>query len=301
MKNVNLKMSAKFILVLVCSALLGPVASSHADLLVYENFDYASSSLLTGESGGQGWGDSWALTGSTGGDTVMADGWSVDGVTSSGRAWRMDNYAGGTISRTLSQSVGIVGGTATHSEIWVSFMAVHAKDNFDYDFNLLDSTDTSRVHVMGPDDSGAVANTVRFDVQGASWNSEVSAIPTISYDYSEGPVFLLMKYGFAPGDLTTVDTWAFDIGDSIPQTEALLPSDSGHHNQFTGVADFYFDRLSFGGYSFDPAQIDEIRVATTLDDALHGTTVMIPEPSSLLVFSFGMGLLLMRRNFLAQT
>ena len=258
-----------------------------AGVLVYEGFDYDLGSNLASQNGGLGWGGAWNLDGSIGGDTGMEAGWEIDGVTSSGNAWRMDNYVSGTIKRTMSQSFGIVGGVATHDEIWFSTMVLHGKNSFDYDLNLSDSTDTSRVHILGPEsDAGGI---IRVVVQGSSWDSGILGAPGIPYTYDGGPTYLLMKYSFVPGNLTTVDTWIFGVGESIPQTEGLLPTDAAHYHQFTGVNDFSFDRFDVGGYSYEPTQIDEIRVGEMLRDSLHGMPV--PEPASLMFFVFGAGLL----------
>jgi hypothetical protein len=281
-------------LTLLAMALMSLIAwqAAQADLLVYEGFDYNSGSHLNTQNGGGGWAGAWSMTGSTSGDTGMVSGWNMTGMTSTGRAWRMDNFASGSLTRTMSQAVGIVGGVATHSVIWTSVMLTHAKDSFNYSYNLLDSSGTSRIRIQGPIDNGAAINRAKITVQADAYYSDLSAIDPAAFSYT--PKLALMRIGFAAGGLTTVETWLFGSSDSVPQTEAALGAGPTDYHKWTGVADFSFDRLTFGGYSFEPSQIDEIRVATTLDDALHGTQV-IPEPASMAMLAAG-GLMMIRRR-----
>lgn len=291
-------------------ATLSLLAPAHADLLLYEGFDYSPGALL-GNNGGT-WDPTaaWSTTGDGGGISsaqVLAGSLSLsDYPTAGGRAEVASNantgggYPSWTATRTLPASTSIpVGG-----DVWVSFLFLQDQSAsfanqtwLSFGGDLLRQQTVTRFAGDGPDnirvgaDNGEGPESAAIIAQGTTYLA-VSRFSNLNQPVFSGAVNTATMWVFdaAGWDALSAGTLDESALNSLAigvATHSVGPSDfpvqlgPGNAIDLTVITDFGINNR---------AVFDEIRVGTALQ------SVVVPEPASLAVALLGGAALLGRRR-----
>ena len=313
----------KLILSLFSVASLAVIPTSQATLIFHEPFDAAGGTTLANLGtplGGSGsWLDNSSGTGSDGSGqemTVRANG--TTGANS-GQTWagipstsaypntggflegerRNDNS--GSISLSTSVASEFVDG----STIWLSFVAGatlvpgqpdnHHKPNVAIGQGaLLD--DRAQVAAGEAVGGGVAHNTSGGNPRARYWDDQNT--DGVYEDFLGNSLsrispqqLFVTKFEFGAAN-DTITTAVFDIESYLGLSESDF--DNAPQTTITTVNNLdnaSFDTLSFHG---SRSSYDEIRLATTFDEAVGLGGAVIPEPSSVLLSFIGLGVLVMR-------
>ena len=312
---------SRFFLALI-SLVLG-LGVSRGELLFYEPFDYAPNSALSGLVPPLGAGGPWVDNSSGTGDggsgqamTVRANGTTGAG---SGQTWpgipsastfvnsggylegerRNDNS--GHIPLAAEVTAKFIDGAT----IWLSFVSAattvvgqpdnHHKPNVAIgQGELLD--DRAQVAAGEAVGGGVAHNTSGGNPRARYWDDENT--DGVYEDFlgdrlsriSPQQLFVT-KFEFGAAN-DTITTAVFDIESYLGLSESDF--DNAPQTTITTVNNLdnaSFDTLSFHG---SRSSYDEIRLATTFDEAVGLGGAVIPEPSSVLLSFIGLGVLVMR-------
>lgn len=255
------------------AVICGFARTSNAELLAYEGFDYAVGNLV-GQDGGFGWDGGW--TG--GGDAVVVAGSlayndGTNNLLTSGNHVLIGGAAGSaTPVRNMVSDLGLTAGT-----YWISFLGQrqlpHATPADNYTRAAI-----LQARINNSTEQFSVGKSTRSDVMEWGIYSGIDIPSTSVYstiDQSE-LVFALIEVQVVGGDDGVMDdTLNVWFNPSLnPATPLGTPDVSN-----TGVDDYQFDgfRIFTGGTNGDglyaQMAIDELRVGTTLADALTGIIV----------------------------
>ncbi|MEM9345934.1 MAG: PEP-CTERM sorting domain-containing protein [Planctomycetota bacterium] len=287
--------------------------SAQAELLVYEGFNYAVGDAA-GNSGGLGLTGGWSTSTNTGGERVeIADGtdpnhlW--DGVFTNANVTQTGLHAGGSrdldsfadhvyLNRKLASSVtdSFTDGATT----WISYIHAASDDANANRATLALSSSTTIASTGGPGGSsrgrtsdvdaigfGGAFNddnvrALTWDIGGATQVNQVGGSPIATIT---SPQFVIAKIVWSDSGDDTVTVARFGEGDTI--TEAAFDSAP----QSTASIDLDQSQLDTLGMAGTRYYVDEIRIATTFEDAVSG----VPEPGSLALLGLG-GLCVLRRR-----
>lgn len=262
----------------------GPAAN--AALLAYEGFDYAEAdgTSISGLNGGTGWTEAYPTVEGT---IRLANGLSfIDHIASSGKS------AERLASATLTSNGRNWAPTVSDGTYWYSFLmspTATASNVGRGTFGIL----------QGPG-SNQNGFGIRFDFTGTvgpgatltiNANSPVQAPGTnTSFASGWGQTYLVLgRLTVDAAANTTNDIWVYQNGQSIPTSEAGLPSVmSTTTGASTGINPAMYGR-AFGDSA--PTFFDEIRVGTSFGDVMA-----IPEPSAAALGLVGLTALLRRRR-----
>jgi len=262
-------------------------ATSQAAIIAYDGFEnYTSGSNLNGGSLGDNWSGNWTTVGNhtTVQTTTLVD---PNGNVSAGsQAARLQATAnltdeGNFINRGFSAQTGTV---------YVSFLIrnVSGVDNGDfYNFQVSNGATGNTANALGVGIRNATDNPF-FARVGGSGNVTSNA----STNATQGQDFLIVAKFWKDGSSSynRTDLFLNPVDFTEPGTADATAVWGG-----TGIDTLsLFSVRNFQPESGDTVIIDELRIATTFEDALGGLPV--PEPSAALLGAFGSLILLRRRR-----
>lgn len=282
----------------------GFVSTAHATLLVYEPFNYTAGSNLAGQSGAQGTIGGWNDTSSGG---VINDMINRANGSSENQLWtgipeggypQSGGYLEGQRRNDNEAHIALDPSVTAHftdgSTIWLSYVAAatttgeldnHHKPNVAIgEGALLDD----RAKVADGQAIGAGAKFNIENITAAYWDNGENRSSSFLGRLSPQQL-IIAKIEFGPL-VDTVSAYNFDI--SLPYTTLTEADFDGAElvsiTSINNLRNALFDTLSFHG---SRANFDEIRVATTFDEAVGGEAVgggaVVPEPSSIAMFGIG--------------
>jgi hypothetical protein len=259
--------------------------TTHADLLVYEGWDYDAGSLSAGTgdnlNGGGGFDGAWSF--STGSNTqINAGSMTHAGVTTTGNQLQLRGQG----DRDLEQTFG----GPTQQDLWVSTFLL--TNNNSRQGNLeLDLAGTQTVVI-----NNNAGNSANLTIGDSSEALTTGGSPIVPDTFSH---FYLLKLEFG----VQVDDGS---GGLISGTRGFVWYDPDLSNGEAGLGAANATVEEDAVISFDGVTVqhnspssfisrnDEIRIATTFQDAISETTV-VPEPASLALLAAG-GLCLVGRR-----
>ncbi|TWT97550.1 hypothetical protein Pla108_17020 [Botrimarina colliarenosi] len=251
-------------------------SSARSEILAYEGFDYAAGSL-SGANGGYGWENAWSVSNDAvvvPGSLAYNDG--VNNLPTTGGHVVVGGAAGtATAVRTLVSNL-----TLSPGDYWMSFVGRRDLPHPDtpnnyaraaaFQTQYLGSSSVEQFSVGKVTTSIAGSVTQTWDLFSIQANPQ--SITSTGVDQST-QVMALMQVTIVGGDDEanddTVNLW---INPSLDENVPLGTPDAIN----TGFDDYLFDslRLFAGGSTADglyaQVAIDEIRLGTTLKDALTG-------------------------------
>ena len=301
------------------------VSPATAALLFHEPFEYAADTTIGGQTpalgAASGWVDTSSGNGTPGGSptaqplTVRDNG--TNGGASSGQTWsgitagsgfpntggflegmRRDNNEG-----HIALAPSVTGQFTSGSTVWLSFVAAAATNtandnNHEISFalgngafggNETGANNRGQLHNGEAIGVSSPFNQSDSRVQAAYWDGAGAVNMSAAFTARITPQQLfVIKIEFDAVDVVTVGT--FDISGAFSLTEA------GFNAATTTTVSSALDESTFNTLAFDGvrANFDEIRLATTFDEAVGASG--IPEPSSALLGLLGFGALFARRR-----
>lgn len=251
---------------------MAPLAA-RADTIAYEGFDYDTGSLA-GQSGGDGFSGAWGAI-ANGTINVVTPGLGAGDLPTSGNAVFIEPASGTTtILRSLSSTLGADGTTT-----YVSFLAHQTTGNRFFGVSLY-SGGAERL-LIGSSSNPNWGITVPGGLGG---HTAFSSTPKIAED----PVLLVLRIDSVAGN----DTLRLYVLPEPVEDEPVAASAT-----MTAYNLGTFDRIRIGagfadaGNPTSKGYIDELRIATTWEDALA-----VPEPASLGLLLAGGTLIGLRRR-----
>ncbi|MEM6550570.1 MAG: PEP-CTERM sorting domain-containing protein [Planctomycetota bacterium] len=294
------------------SLVLAPSVS--ADLLFYEGFDYAVSSNLVGQNGGdwdptRAWTTGGASNGSINAATVV-NGLTFSDYAVTGNAAQVVNNHNGTgpyqaFNAARQLPTGFT--TPSGSDVWVSFL-------FNQDENASFANETGLTFSTSADNIQQKLQSRTITLFGDDNPDNVAVGPTNGVGASSGAVIAqdttylaVSKFTNLNGPTFSSNTgtmWILEAADwdaikTAAITEAALDANNlakvehSPNNTFvaTLTSDDFLRLNTVTGFGINNrAEFDEIRVGTTLD-----SVVVIPEPASALLVTLG-GLAMLGRR-----
>jgi hypothetical protein len=267
-------------LILITALLVLPAASLHADLLVYEGFDYAYSTgeTLTGKNGGAGFAAAWQpgvnpSTGANENQLLINDGGlAYPMLASAGNAAWDDSGS----SQANYREWDTTGHTDSGDSLWFSFL-----------FNTSTESTSSelRVFALGNDNYNAGAGAMAFNT--GLLHAQLGGSRSAGISYNRGVDNLVVGLVSFTGDDSagSVTVWLNPSLGEIPDV-----ADGVTRTGTTSTATW--STLYMRGGSNWRGQVDEVRIGTSFFDV-----VPVPEPASALLAVCGtIGLFLMRRR-----
>jgi hypothetical protein len=273
-----------FAATLSASALLGGQAS--AALLAYEGWDYGTSTIRFYDGtnfnviGGaaNGFSGAWVTTNANSNDDFAYRGTFASptktGVTSTGHVARIRGSGANGPTRALASTID----SSVSSTLWVSTFMEVGNSARTGTFSLLDS---GGVEAVGFSLSGSATGALALRGTGGTSQTLTNAGNT-----STNFFLMRIEYGITQNTLSLWNATGLNLADPLPAPTLSL----------TSTTDWAFNsvRLTQNNSTSHFTAFDEIRIATTLKDALTGT-VVIPEPASLVLAGLG-GLMILGRG-----
>ncbi|MEM6334145.1 MAG: PEP-CTERM sorting domain-containing protein [Planctomycetota bacterium] len=289
--------------------------SASATLLLYEGFDYAVSSNLVGQNGGdwdatRAWTTGGASNGSINGASVVTGLTLSDYPVTGGAAQVVNNhngdgpYQGFNAARQLPSDFT----TPASTDLWVSFLfnqdesgsfanetGLTFADSVDNVQRKLQSRTITLFGDNNPDNAAVGADNGVGTSSGAVIAADVTYLAVSKFTNVNGPTF---SSNAATMWILEAADWDAIKGAAI--TEAALDANSlakvDHAPGNTFVvgltSDDYLRLDTVTGFGINNrAEFDEIRVGTTLD-----SVVVVPEPGSAILAAVGCVALLGRRR-----
>ena len=286
-------MLKKSLTTITAGALLAGFSASA--VVVYEGFDYADGSILTG-SGGDNWDGAWSTDSDSTGDPsefyTSTPGLSISGLTTTGG---LASRSEGTFNRGWATRS--IGGTTQSSltggsEMWFSFLYNSSGgEDFAFVFGDYDGLEggtnptlTSAGDAFGFASNGQNFSTITFD------NSTGQTLGTTSAG-GTSTVFIVGKITF-----DDMNEGGFDKLELFNLSNATTPEGSLPAAFSTATADLTqsgFDTVGLWDRPNSVGQIDEIRLGNSYADVSA-----VPEPSAfaLLAGVFGLACVMLRRR-----
>ncbi len=277
------------------------LTSAQGALLFYEDFTgfTAGGASLDGQGGWNSPGDSESVRNETytgGGSTGSWNGTITNSTTSGGNflAATGNTHAFGNIALSTTVTNSFAAGTTT----WFSYVEYNGNNGSAGRQNVAIGaaplTSDGGLEMAGQGigvGTGTSSNTAlaTFWEPNATGDDKITASSSIG---SGRPIFVISKIEWdavSGDDRITVKRFAFSI--PVGLTETDWNSEAGVSTNTANLDQSTFDTLSFANQY---AYLDDIRIASDFDSAVTGT-VVIPEPSALLLSSLG-GLALLRRR-----
>lgn len=267
----NLRAIARALPVLVAAFVL--VHPARATLLLYEGFDYATGSNITGQNGGSGFSGAWQL--GMGGETtnvVGASGLTYPGVASTGLAVNDGNTAAHSNLRSWTPSAGLFDdGNVLWFSALVNTSATSSDVRLYFSSNSTVSFGGAGFNIFGGAAAGGTPG-VRSEINGG-FSPTINGTPGTTM--------------FIVGRITFSDTAG---ADSITAwlNPASMPTTGGvtvNGNITTGAS---LNMGIRGGGNWQ-GTFDELRLGTTYAD-------VIPEPATMGLLGLSLGMLSLRRR-----
>ncbi|MBK1834447.1 PEP-CTERM sorting domain-containing protein [Roseibacillus ishigakijimensis] len=248
---------------------IGPLSAFGA-LTLYEGFDYAENSGLSGQSGGSGFaggGDAWDVgssAGSTPGNlTVSAGSLTYGPLLTSG------NAASGTRSndnvamyRDLAVTMGGDG-----SEVWMSFLIQATTSTAG--LSLFGSTEATFFGAINGGYSHRLYSGAGTPMTGNQFNSTATA-------FDSGTHFMVAQFDMTQ-TVPVFNVWVDP--DSSSLGNGATPTGGSFQSVASGTQDFTFDRLRIGMFSNNQTMVlDELRMGDSWVDVSP-----VPEPATTLL------------------
>ena len=233
------------------SLLCVTTAGVHAELLLYEGFDYPAGAFTNGLNGGSGWNGAWASVDTGAGKpTFTVDATSlaspIQHLASTGGALRIVG-SGDRIYRPVLEF------GANGTTIWMSFIAQQlgtAAPNSAIELSRNNMT-TLTVATFGSD-NGGTANFGASDKSAGSENEISVGTPGSALAPDTDPHLWVLKFDFGAGDADTVTLWY----DGVEKGSATMGNLT-----FQGIGSFHYSGTAGMVY-------DEIRIGTELGDVV---------------------------------
>ena len=276
------------------------VYSAHGALVFYEGFDYAAGNL----DGNGGWsaasGDPQvSLNGVVHADASGYDGTGYTGtysaVTTTGGYMYNPNSSADYASVALGSSV-----TSTFTDgavTWLSLISIRGTNGANARFGLAIGGYALTGERWGTEMAGDGIGLTTYQTSNTGkagyWTpngagEDVSVSGSIPGGTGRDR-FTIAKITWSDAGNDTIEWAFFDAGATINETNFNA---AGKSTISADLDQSTFDTLSFTSGS---VEFDEIRIATDFDSAVTGT-VVIPEPSTLVLFGLGWLALLRRRR-----
>ncbi|MEM6391493.1 MAG: PEP-CTERM sorting domain-containing protein [Planctomycetota bacterium] len=285
-----------------------------AELLLYEGFDYAVSSNLVGQNGGdwdptRAWTTGGPSNGSINAATVVNGLTFSDYAVTGNAAQVVNNHNGSGPYQSFNAGRQLPSGFSTPagSDIWVSFLfnqdengsfanetGLTFADSVDNVQRKLQSRTVTLFGDNNPDNAAVGADNGVGTSSGAVIAQDTTYLAVSKFTNVNGPTF-----SSNTGTMWVLEASDWDAIKTGPLDEAALDANNllkvDHAPGNTFVVDLTSDdflRLdTVTGFGINNrAEFDEIRVGTTLD-----SVVVIPEPSSILLAALG-GLAMLGRR-----
>lgn len=261
---------------------LGWIGTAQAELLVYEGFDYTADSNVVGQTGGDGWGAAWVLSGGTSSPTTDATTLSYGLLQTTGGA---ADWTGSDRTRITRNTDDLSDYYDVGDTLYASFLASNTGSyEYKYFFGDIAGSDGFGWSHTGSDwyaHAAAGGGTLDADPNDAIGNTPVSSTVVTSDMNLFVIQFTVTAVGSGEARTADLNFWVnpSNVGGAAPTPDA----------SFTGVSvNLDADETYF---SDDPgAGLDEIRIGTTYADVTP-----IPEPATLALLSLG-GLAMIRRR-----
>ena len=246
---------------------------SHATLLSYESFDYATGNLA-GQNGGTGFTGAWATVGDSGAATVQANSLAYSTLSTTGnKTYLLPTTQTSGASRTFSD--------INSGSLYMSFLANLDEGNRFFAIRLYDGS--AQRALVG---RLSTSNWMIQSTNGGNVNGFTAIAPTLDTTF-----LIVLRIDFnASGDNERLRLYV------NPTPGGTEPVTAGA--DITSLASFQINRLDIAaGYTTGGASttakgwFDEIRMGTTYADVTP-----IPEPSTMALFGGAAALLLLRRR-----
>lgn len=238
--------------------------SAHASVIAEETFSYASGSSLAGQSGGFGWSGSWSNS-AFGDMTIGGSSLSYTGLTTSGG----DAVGGGSGSNSTGTSDKRSLAAASNTDgsvVWLAFLGVFKSDGGGFPNVRLVNGSGTMVEAVGGNN-----NYTDWSVMGSGLTSSTftttplnttTALALLKIDYTTGTSSLWMDPILSTFNGTQTPSMTLAAAPTFSQVQI-----------FTRTGD----------------SIDEIRLATTYQEAVHEAlpAPSVPEPPTPLLLAAG--------------
>jgi hypothetical protein len=254
---------------LACAASGALAFQASAALIAYEPFDYEDGESLAGQDGGFGFGGSWPLVAGTGSadEYSIGPGLSKTGVPSTGNAAVISSLGSFFFPvRPLAEQLGRGGARP----VWVSFLiqregVVGSGGGIGFD--------GSSGPFFGVGDTGApIGPAYGLAVTGSGAVGGYDTAPSVVGETDLVVVHLVFS------DVTPSFTAELFVNPALDAPPTGTPAASGGYSGTT------LDRLGLVAGPTGEYRIDEIRVATSFEDAVSG----VPEPAASLLLVVGL-------------
>lgn len=292
MKNHN----ASIIVFAGCAlAALHLALPARATLLAYEGFDYPAGANLVGQTGGFGFSTAWGS--SAGIQRIDHPGLSYPGLITSGGHLYLEGTSAGNalLFRDLTVGHGTEGTT-----VWISFMHQRTgpvggdagpggNPSYLRPINLaLFEGGSERLALGEGTRSVGTASAPDTDVWGLVVSGNVNIAATTWTTASLAVESLaLVRIDYGPGDVDTAYMWINPSLGAEPDIASAMAAANGNF-AFNRIRPFAGNPSAAAGNLGGQGTMDEIRIGTTWAS-------VVPEPSTMALFTLGLGSLLLAR------
>ncbi|MFN3166080.1 MAG: hypothetical protein ACE37H_03345 [Phycisphaeraceae bacterium] len=280
---------------LISAAAAAMATACHAELLVYEGFQYTPGSTVDSPlSGGLGFAGPWQRTEQATDDTAVVrdstgdwDGaFNNPGVVIGDGGTYVDGSPGDDrlrIQRPLSHSAGELAGD--DNVLWASFILRQNGSNFGRHIGFALGTDGLRNRSLSVSTDPAFGGSGAGDAIGVGGQINTTSITPVAYDdglvsainltnpktiSTARPNLVVLKYTFADGGANdVVRAWAFHENEAVNE----LAFNSLSTSTSTVIDQDALNILSFANSQVSVEAFDEIRLGDTFTDVVTGVYV----------------------------